>query len=51
MFVHAAVGNNYLGKSIVAFALAGDLISPSVIYLMINIAFAADSDKIHLPIS
>ena len=32
------------------FALAGDLSSPSVISFKIKIAFAADGNKIHLPI-
>ena len=49
-FGHAAVGNNSLGESVVAFALAGDLSSPSVISLNIEIVFATDSDKICLPI-
>ena len=40
-----------LGESVVAFALAGDLSSPSVISLNIEIAFAADGDKIRLPIA
>ena len=34
-----------------AFALAGDLSSPSVICLKIEIAFAVDSNKIRLPIA
>ena len=34
-----------------AFALAGDLSSPSVIYFNIDIAFAADGDKIRFPIA
>ena len=50
-FGHAAVGNKSLGESVVAFAIAGDLISPSVISLKIEIAFAADGDKISLPIA
>ena len=49
-FVHAAVGNKSLGGSFVAFSLAEDLSSPSVIYLKIKIAFAADGNKICLPI-
>ena len=39
MFGHTAVGNNSLGESVVAFALAGDLSSPSVISFNIKIAF------------
>ena len=50
-FGHVAVGNKSLGKSVVAFALVGDLSSPSVISLKIKIAFAADSDNIRLPIA
>ena len=50
-FGHTAVGNNSLGESVVAFTLAGNLSSPSVISLKIKIAFAPDGDKIHLPIA
>ena len=50
-FGHAAVENKSLGESVVAFALAGDLISPSVISFNIDIAFAADGEKIRLPIA
>ena len=50
-FGHTAVGNKSLGESVVAFALAGDLRSPSVISLKIDIAFAADNDKIRLLIA
>ena len=41
-FGHAAVGNKSLGESVVAFALAVDISSPSVIPFKIDIAFAAD---------
>ena len=34
-FGHTAFGNKSLGKSVVDFALTGDLISPSVTYLKI----------------
>ena len=51
MFGHAAVGNKSLGGFVVAFALAGDLSSPSVLVLKIEIAFAADGNKIHLLIA
>ena len=34
-FDHSAVGNNSLGRSVVVFALTGDLSSPSVISLKI----------------
>ena len=50
-FGHAAVGNKSLGVSVVAFSLAGDIRSPSIISLKIEIAFAMDGDKIRLPIS
>ena len=50
-FVRVAVENKSLGESVVYFALAGDLRSPSVIYLKIGIAFAMDSNKIRLPIA
>ena len=49
-FGHTAVGNKSLGESVVVFSLAGDLSSPSVISFNIEIAFAADNDKICLPI-
>ena len=48
MFGHAAVGNKFLRLSVVAFALAGDISSPSFISLKIDIAFATDGDKIRL---
>ena len=44
-FGHLAVGNKSLEESVVAFALAGDISSPSVISLKIEIAFAADGNK------
>ena len=47
-FDHTAVGNKSLGESVVAFSLAGDLSSPSVVSLKIDIDFAADGDKIRL---
>ena len=50
-FYHAAVGNKSLGESVVAFSLAGDLSSPSVVSLKIDIDFAADGDKICLLIA
>ena len=51
MFGHLAVGNKSLGESVVAFALAGDLGSPSVIYFNLKIAFATNEEKIRLPIA
>ena len=49
-FVHASVGNKYLGESVVSFTLAGDQSLPSVISLKIEIAFAVDGNKICLPV-
>ena len=49
-FGHTAVGNKSLGESVVAFALAGDLGSPSVISFILEIAFATDGENIQLPI-
>ena len=51
MFVHASVGNKYLGGYVSAFALTGSLDSPSVVSIDINIAFATDGDKICLLIT
>ena len=51
MFGHAAIGIKSLGESVVAFALAGDLVSPSVISFNLKIAFATDGEKIRLPIT
>ena len=48
---HAAIGNKSLGESNVAISLAGDLSSPSVISFKNEIDFAADDDKIRLPIA
>ena len=50
-FVHASVGNKPLGESVVVFALAGSLNSPSVVSINMDIAFATDGEKIHLPIT
>ena len=50
-FVHATIGNMSLGESVVALALAGDLRSPSVVSINIDISFVADGDKIRLPIA
>ena len=51
MFGHAAVGNKSLGGSVVDFSLSGNLSSPSIISLKIEIDFAADGDKIRIPIA
>ena len=50
-FGHAAVGNKSLVESVVAFALAGNLSSPSVISFNTEIAFSTDGEKIRIPIS
>ena len=50
-FGHAAVGKKSLGESFVAFALAGDLSSTSLISFNIKIAFATNNEKIRLPIA
>ena len=50
-FGHADDGNKSLGESVVAFALSGDLSSPSMISFNTESAFAADGDKISLPIA
>ena len=50
-FDHSAFVNKCLGESVVAFSLAGNLSSPSVISLKIEIAFAADGSNIRLPIA
>ena len=50
-FGHAAVGNESLGEYVVAFALAGDLSSPSVISFNIKTSFAPDGKNIRLPIT
>ena len=50
-FGHTAVGNKSLGGSVVAFALSGYLISPSIISLKIETAFATDGNKIRLQIA
>ena len=49
-FSHATVGNKSLGESIVAFYLAEVLISPSMVSIKMDIAFASDGDKLRLPI-
>ena len=50
-FGHAAIWNKSLVESVVAFTIAGDLSSPSVISFIIKIAFAADDEKVRLPIA
>ena len=50
-FVQTTVGNKSLGGSVVAFSLAGNLDSPSVVSIKMDIDFAADGDKIRLPIT
>ena len=50
-FSHMAIGNKFLGEFVVAFALAGDLGSPSVISFNLEISFAPDREKIRLLIT
>ena len=50
-FGHSTVENNSLGESLQAFALAGDLGSPSVISFNLEIAFAPKGEKICLLIT
>ena len=50
-FGYMAVGNKSLGESVVVFDFTGDLSSPYVISLKMDITFAADGDKIFLPIA
>ena len=50
-FGHATVSNKSLGESIQAFALGGDLGSPSVISFNLEIEFAPDGEEIRLPIT
>ena len=47
----ADVENKSLGGSFLALTIVGDISSPSVIYLKIEIAFATGGNKIHLPIA
>ena len=51
MFAHTSVGNKYHQESVVAFALMGNLDSPSVVFINMDINFSADGDKIRLPIT
>ena len=48
---HATVGNNSLGESFVDFSLVGNLDSPSVVFINMDIDFAEDNNKIRLPIT
>ena len=50
-FAHMTVGNKSLEESVVAFALAGDIDSPSVVSINMDIAFETEGDKICLPIT
>ena len=51
VFSHTTVGNKSPGEFAVAFALAGNLDSPSVFSIKMNITFSADGDKIRLPLT
>ena len=44
-FGHSTVGNKSLGETLQAFALTGDLASPSVISFNLKIAFSPEGDK------
>ena len=50
-FGHTTFGNNSPGESVVAFALAVNIDSSSVIYINMDMDFVADGDKIRLPIT
>ena len=50
-FSHTTVENKSLGESVVAFSLAGDLSSTSVVSINMDITFSADGDKIRLLIA
>ena len=50
-FGHSTVGNKSLRETLQAFALAGNLASPSVIYFNLEIAFAPEGEQIRLPIT
>ena len=51
MFAHATVRNKSLGESVVQFALAGNIDSPFVFSINMEIYFAKEVDKIRLPIT
>ena len=48
-YVHAFVGNKYLGKTITAFALVGSLEAPTVVSIDIERAFSGNGENIQLP--
>ena len=51
MFMHATVGNKSIEESVVAFALAGNIDSPSVVSINMEIDFATEGVNIYLPIT
>ena len=50
-FMHTTVGNKPLGESFVAFDLAGNIDSSSVVSINMYITFTTDGDKIRIPIT
>ena len=50
-FGHTTIGNKSLGESVVAFTLARNLASPSLVSIKMDIAFSAESNNIRIPIT
>ena len=50
-FGHTSIGNKYLDKTVIAFAFAGSPVSPTVVSLNDEHAFACTGDKILPPIT
>ena len=50
-FGYAIVGKKSLGESVLAFALTGDLRSPTVVSIKVDIDFSVDVNKICLPVA
>ena len=51
MFTHTTVGNKSLGESVVLFYLAGNIDSPSMVSINMDITFATEGNKIRIPIT
>ena len=47
-YVHASVGNNYLGKTVTAFPLAGSLKAPTVVLIDTKLTFILNCKKVLL---
>ena len=47
-YVHASVGNNYLGKTVTAFPLAGSLKAPTVVLIDTKLTFIVNCKNILL---